>query len=313
MSDDLDEKLSQLRSAVTLVEGHDDRILADTLEWSETLAKECRRGHITFHGDDFVIEEGPDQSDDVYGHLWVSSSGISLGYRSRNEDIEDDFNGISLDNRTYRVSQPDAWPVQWLRRIVTEQRVAGLIDGLRKQAESIAEGRAAVSARVGRVNQQPSAKIEEALRAAATEFGFMRVMQDWASAQRSLYQSPESAVRAACVLVETTLKHLYANRGIALPKDKDIQSLYATLRGSIPPVIAADRGASDDVMGMIRGLTSVIQHVGALRTKIGDAHGKSPEQAAGGLDEARLAVDAAGAASVYLIRKLAKPHPPATS
>ncbi|HEY4176582.1 MAG TPA: abortive infection family protein [Kofleriaceae bacterium] len=309
MSDDLDEKLNKLRSVVNNVEEHDQRLRAQTLELSATLAAECRRGHISFHGEDFVIEEGVDDID-LYGYVYVDSEGIGLAYRSQYEDVEDHINGIPREERTYRLSRPDAWPVQWLRRVVTEQRLAGLIDGLSKKAEALAEGHAVLSERVGRANQKPNANIEEGIRAVATEFGFSKVMQDWAEAQRAVFQSPDAAMRAASVLLETTLKHIYKNRGIELPSDKSIGPLYATLMKQVPPLIAGDRAAGDDVAAMIRGLAGVVQNIGALRTKLGDAHGKSPGQATGGLDEARLAVDAAGAASVYLIRKLAKP--PAT-
>ncbi|MEW5980193.1 MAG: abortive infection family protein [Acidobacteriota bacterium] len=62
--------------------------------------------------------------------------------------------------------------------------------------------------------------------------------------------------------------------------------------------------SSEDLRKIMSGTISVVTGVGALRTHAGTAHGTGPDRLALTNDQARLAVNAAGAAASYLMETL---------
>jgi hypothetical protein len=67
------------------------------------------------------------------------------------------------------------------------------------------------------------------------------------------------------------------------------------------------------LQGVVKGLNSVVQNIGALRTHQGDAHGKGTAEIAIEYDAAEFAVLAAGNCSTFLMRRFTawrKAHKP---
>jgi hypothetical protein len=296
----LAEKIDTLEALVTSIEQKDAEVRAKLLELSSRIADLCKRAGIYAQTNDFDLEDGYEPEDRVYGHLWATVRGISLCTRSYWEEMtarDDD------DEPTYTVNKPETWPIEWLRVAATPEHLTALVAELTKAAESLNAGRAATAEHVRHATDSRVVGIEEALVAAAKEFDFTRVNEEWGRAQRALLLDPPAAITGACALLETTLKHILSRLRVPLPNKQDLQGLYK--EATVALAMGNDDGEAE-VRSFLRGVASVVQNVGSLRTKVGDAHGKSPDQRFGTMEEARLAVNMAGSASTYLLRRLAR-------
>lgn len=133
---------------------------------------------------------------------------------------------------------------------------------------------------------------------------FDTVQRDISRAQKSIDDDPEDAVTAACSLIESVCRSILVELHLALPAKKDVDGLMRATqdalnlspgRSDLPPEI------EQDVRQILGGLTSVAKGVGALRTHGGDAHGR--ERGFKRIDAriARLSLNAASSAALFLI------------
>lgn len=149
-----------------------------------------------------------------------------------------------------------------------------------------------------------TAKVTSELSAMAEGINFDTVNRDLDRALRSVDTDPEIGVTAACAVVESVCRSILVELKIDLPSKQDISGLYRAVRdplgldpmkeGLAPEIVA-------DVRGVLSGLATSIQSIGALRTHVGGAHGK--EKGFRRIDKriAKLAIHSASAASLFLI------------
>lgn len=133
---------------------------------------------------------------------------------------------------------------------------------------------------------------------------FDTVQVEVARAIQNATEDPEDCVTAACSLVEAVCRSILVEMALPLPAKKDIEGLLKAVqeplglspgRTDLPPEI------EQDVRQVLGGLTSTLKGVGALRTHGGDAHGR--EKGFRRIDAriARLALNAASSAALFLI------------
>lgn len=122
---------------------------------------------------------------------------------------------------------------------------------------------------------------------------------EMARALASVDRDPEDALTAASSILEAVCHSLLEASGRARQSFKDTRSLLNAVHDllDIRPVDAA----TADVRQILGGLNTVILGVGALRTHAGDAHGRSAEQTPTPPRYARLSINAACAAALFLI------------
>jgi hypothetical protein len=301
MAPGLSDMVAELERLVDEVEGHDREVRARVIELGNELAALCKRASTWAIGEEFDIEDEGNAEDRVYGWLGVTSRGIYLAHRSVMDDLNDEINGVPPEEQGYNMSWPESWDTRWLRSVATEEHLQTILVGLKNRLSELKDGRARAAGSVRELRRTPPPDVEDALIAAAQEFNFGRLSTEWGKAQRLLAIDPESALTAACSLVESTLKHIIKRRCLELPANESIQHLYKVVAKSI---VFSDETAPHDLRDMGRALTSLVQHVGALRTKAGDAHGKDPEHRVATQNAAQLAVTSAGACCTYLLRRL---------
>jgi hypothetical protein len=210
------------------------------------------------------------------------------------------------------MSYPESWPIEWLRVAASQENLDKLKEAFEKRAMTILGQGTDPSDKTSRGSDASSvatvatqSNIESHLIEAAKGIDALKVAEDWGRAQRKVLKEPDGAITAACVLVETTLKHLLAHLKEPLPADKSILPLYKAVAKKLH--LLPDGGEESALRGFLSGLHTIVQNLGALRTKEGDSHGRSPHQRRGDVDEARLAVDVAGAISSFLIRQINNP------
>jgi len=149
-----------------------------------------------------------------------------------------------------------------------------------------------------------NAPVAAALHDAADELDFDSVKADFDRALEAADTDPADAITAACSTVESVCKSLLDEMGADYPAKQDIQGLTRELARHLDllPGQAAKPGEGDaEIRGMLQGLASCAQNIGALRTKAGDAHGRGKYTIAADARTARLAIHAASTISLFYI------------
>lgn len=123
-------------------------------------------------------------------------------------------------------------------------------------------------------------------------------------AQENVEKDPEAAITAASSMIESICRSILIGRGLDLPKQMDIRTLYKEVRtplGLSPDKVGINTKVEADVRTILSALGNVTQGIGALRTHAGTAHGR--ERGFRRIDPriARLAVNSAFAVVLFLV------------
>lgn len=161
-----------------------------------------------------------------------------------------------------------------------------------------------VAGKVYLADRQGSGVLVEPFISKVAVLSFDTVQVEVARAIQNATDDPEDSVTAACSLVEAVCRSILVEMSLPFPAKKDLDGLLRAIqeplglspgRTDLPPEI------EQDVRQILGGLTSTLKGVGALRTHGGDAHGR--EKGFRRIDAriARLAVNAASSAALFLI------------
>jgi hypothetical protein len=125
------------------------------------------------------------------------------------------------------------------------------------------------------------------------------VDREFQRALATVETDPPAGVTAACALLEALFKTYLADAGLEPPNKQTLMELWRPVRDHL----GLDPGSvvGDDQKRILSGLISVVDGVGALRTHAGSAHGRSPGDRPIVAREARLAINAAHAAAVFVL------------
>lgn len=225
-------------------------------------------------------------TDDVYGTL-------------RRELVSDAALGLALplflrDCRTVSqlLDRFRIWPTWQERRRQVQQSFAGLLNQLER-------------------TQAPAEKL---ISAALFSFSAGGVRSVWEKALSRSDRDPEGAVTAARTLLEEVCKHILdggSKAGAAAYTDRDdLPKLYRLASERLN--LAPSQHSEEAFKRILGGCTSVVEGLGSLRNKVGDAHGKGKRAVQVRPRHAHLAVNLAGAMALYLVetaetRKLSGP------
>lgn len=114
-----------------------------------------------------------------------------------------------------------------------------------------------------------------------------------------LAQDPQAAVTAACSIIEATCKSYIETFGLAMPANQSISHVWRVVQGHLG--LNPDPTLRDDQKRMLQGLASIVDGVGAYRTHIGSAHGRGMSPPSLDVSEARLAVNSAHTAVIFVL------------
>lgn len=122
----------------------------------------------------------------------------------------------------------------------------------------------------------------------------------WDKALTRRNDDPEGAITSARALLEAVCKHILDEAGIEYDKDKtELPDLYKMTAKELN--IAPSQHTAEIFKQILGGVGSVVNGLGALRNKLGDAHGKGKAQVKPLPRHAQLAVNLAGATALFLI------------
>lgn len=121
----------------------------------------------------------------------------------------------------------------------------------------------------------------------------------WKKALERQVNDPEGAITAGRTLIETVCKHILDEKEIAYDGKIELHKLYKLVSDSLN--LSPEQHAEILFKQILGGCSTVINGLGSLRNKLGDAHGKSIKHVRPSSRHAKLVVNLAGAMALFLI------------
>jgi hypothetical protein len=124
------------------------------------------------------------------------------------------------------------------------------------------------------------------------------VQEVWGRALSRRVEDPDGAITSARTLLETVCKHILDDAGREYADDADLPRLYKLT--ALELNLAPSQHTEPIFKQILGGCSSVVEGLGALRNKLGDAHGRGKSAVKPTPRHAQLAVNLAGAAATFL-------------
>lgn len=121
----------------------------------------------------------------------------------------------------------------------------------------------------------------------------------WEKALARRHDDPDGAITSARTLLETVCKRILDEANETYSDKDDLPALYRAV--ALELHIAPSQHTEDAFKRILGGATSVVEGLGSLRNKIGDAHGQGGKPVRPTARHAQLAVNLAGAMATFLI------------
>jgi len=121
----------------------------------------------------------------------------------------------------------------------------------------------------------------------------------WEKALARRHTDPDGAITTARTLLESVCKRILDETGETYSDKDDMPALYRAV--AIKLQIAPSQHTEDAFKRILGGATSVVEGLGSLRNKIGDAHGQGGKPVRPTARHAQLAVNLAGAMATFLV------------
>jgi hypothetical protein len=133
-----------------------------------------------------------------------------------------------------------------------------------------------------------------------SRFDVEDVHRVWTRALERRSEDPDGAITSARTLVESVCKHILDERGVIYGDDADLPKLYRLTAETLD--LAPSQQTEPIFRQIFGGCQTVVEGLGALRNKLGDAHGKGKKPVKPAPRHAELAVNLAGALATFLVQ-----------
>lgn len=131
-----------------------------------------------------------------------------------------------------------------------------------------------------------------------SSFDLDGVQRAWERALSRRQEDPEGAITAARTLLETVCKSILDEAGEAYGDD-DLPKLYGKTAKALN--LSPSQHTEEAFKAILGGCHTVVQNLGTLRNKIGDAHGQGRNPVRPASRHAALAVNLAGSMATFLV------------
>jgi len=125
------------------------------------------------------------------------------------------------------------------------------------------------------------------------------VRADWQKALERRFADPEGAITSARTLLETVCKHLLDELAVDYDDTADLPKLYGVVAKALQ--LAPSQHTETIFKQILGGCHAVVEGLGALRNRVGDAHGRGKQAVQVTARHAALAVNVAGTVATFLI------------
>lgn len=131
-------------------------------------------------------------------------------------------------------------------------------------------------------------------------FDEVHIHNQWQKALDRKQTEPEGAITLARTLIESILKHILDEQKIEYNDAADLPELYKEVAKSLD--LAPENHQEQIFKQILGGSSSIVSGLGALRNKLGDAHGKSKKSIKPSERHSELAVNLAGTMAIFLFK-----------
>jgi len=121
----------------------------------------------------------------------------------------------------------------------------------------------------------------------------------WTKALDRRQSDPEGAITAARTLLETICKHILDEKGIEYSNKTDLPQLYHLVSTELS--LSPSQYTEDIFKQILGGCSSIVNGLGTLRNRLGDAHGQGKKPVRPAARHAELAVNLAGSVALFLV------------
>lgn len=132
-----------------------------------------------------------------------------------------------------------------------------------------------------------------------SKYNSEEVQAVWAKAVERSLSDPEGAITSARTLLETICKHILDSKNVQYGESPDINKLYRLVAKELR--LSPEQHSEETFKQILGGCVSVVNGLGSLRNKLGDAHGKGRGVMRPSVRHAKLAVNLSGAMAVFLV------------
>jgi len=137
--------------------------------------------------------------------------------------------------------------------------------------------------------------IEDGLKAFSSE----EVNRSWRRMIRRIADDPEGAITASRNLLETVLKHILDDKNVLYDHDRiELPDLFKKVQTELG--LAPEQQQEQIFKQILGGCSGVVNGLGTMRNKLGDAHGSGSGRIRPLPRHARLAVNLAGSMALFL-------------
>lgn len=131
---------------------------------------------------------------------------------------------------------------------------------------------------------------------------FSSIEKEFGRAVEHIDTDPHASITAACSIIESTLKFYLETFELDMPRKLNVMPLWSAVQPHLG--LNADAILAADQHKILKGISSIIDGVGAFRSHIGSAHGRGIQPPSIVIAEARLAVNAAHTVVVFVMELL---------
>lgn len=148
----------------------------------------------------------------------------------------------------------------------------------------------------GRLSTPADTSISEGLK----NFDSDEVQAVWQKALDRRHTDPEGAITIARTLLETICKHILDDLNVTYnSKNAEMHELYKHVASELN--LSTDQHSENIFKQILGGCSAIINGLGTLRNKLGDAHGQGKAPIKPAPRHAELAVNLSGTMAIFLI------------
>lgn len=125
------------------------------------------------------------------------------------------------------------------------------------------------------------------------------VHADWQKALQRRQSDPEGAITMARTLLETVCKRILGELGETIDEGADLPALYRAVAEKLN--LAPSQHTEESFKVILGSCHQIVERLGTLRNKVGDAHGRGGKPVKPSARHAHLAVNLAGTMATFLV------------
>ena len=151
----------------------------------------------------------------------------------------------------------------------------------------------------GHITLSGSTPISKTLEDYLSSGDFSSIEKEFERAVDNIDSDPHASITAACSIIESTLKFYIQKCDLLMPQKLNVIPLWSVVQSQIS--LNQNSILANDQHKILKGITAIIDGVGAFRSHIGSAHGREIAPPKIVTAEARLAVNSAHTIVVFVM------------